>query len=134
MNPDVPAPDDVTVGWWSATAEHRLVVQSCARCGHIQHPPRAVCIACSATEGLEWRDASGRGVVDSWTVVHRAPRPEVQVPYTIARVRLAEGPLLLTVIESSDEPRLDSPVEVAWFDLPDGRALPVFRPITQREA
>ncbi len=134
MNPEVPPPDDVTAGWWAATSEHRLVVQTCRHCDHAQHPPRAVCTACSATDGLELTDTSGRGTVDSWTVVHRAPRPEVTTPYTIARVRLAEGPIVLTVIDSPDEPALDDPVEVAWFDLPDGRALPIFRPVIQREA
>ena len=134
MNPEVPPPDDATVGWWAATSEHRLVVQTCRHCDHAQHPPRAVCVSCSATDGLELTDASGRGTVDSWTVVHRAPRPEVSIPYTIARVRLAEGPIVLTVIDGPDEPALDDPVQVAWFDLPDGRALPIFRPVTHREA
>ena len=134
MNPDVSAPDDASAGWWQATTERRLVIQTCRRCDHAQHPPRAVCVACSATDGLELADAEGRGTVDSWTVVHRAPRPEVPVPYTIARVRLAEGPILLTVIDGPDEPALDDPVEVGWFDLPDGRALPTFHPVPAREA
>lgn len=134
MNPDVPAPDDTSAGWWEATTEHRLVVQTCRHCGTAQHPPRAVCIGCSATDGLELVDADGRGVVDSWTVVHRAPRPDVPVPYTIARVRLVEGPILLTVIDSPDEPRLEDPVEVAWHDVPDGRALPIFRPVPNEGA
>lgn len=134
MNPEVAPPDDVTAGWWDATREHRLMVQTCRHCGHAQHPPRAVCTACSAMDGLELTDASGRGMVDSWTVVHRAPRPEVATPYTLARVRLAEGPIVLTVIDVPGEPALDDPVEVAWSDLPDGRALPIFRPVTQREA
>jgi len=128
MNPDVAPADDVSAEWWEATREHRLVVQTCRACGHAQHPPRAVCTACSSLEALEFVAASGLGTVDSWTVVHRAPRPDVPTPYTIARVRLVEGPILLTVIDSPDEPALDDPVEVAWSDLPDGRALPVFRP------
>jgi len=133
MNPDVPPPDDVTEDWWAATREHRLVLQTCRACGHVQHPPRAVCVGCSA-DRLDLVEASGEAAVDTWTVVHRAPRPEVAVPYTIARVRLVEGPVLLTVIDAPEEPVLGAPVRVAWFDLPDGRALPIFRPVPEREA
>ncbi len=134
---DVPAADDLTAGWWDATREHRLVVQTCGLCGRAQHPPRAVCTGCGATDALSLTAASGSGVLDSWTVVHRAPRPEVPTPYTVARVRLSEGPILLTRLEHAGEPRLEQPVTVGWVDLPDGRALPVFRTTdepTTREA
>jgi uncharacterized protein len=129
VNLDVPPPDDVTTGWWDATREHRLVVQSCVDCGHRQHPPRALCTRCGTTQGLELRAVSGRGTVDSWTVVHRAPRPDVALPYTVVRIRLDEGPILLSVLDDppgAPEPILGTPVVVAWTDLPDGRALPVF--------
>lgn len=127
MKRDVPPADDVTAPWWDATRERRLVLQSCTTCGHVQHPPRAVCTGCSSTETLEMSEAAGRGSVDSWTVVHRAPRPEVPTPYTIVRVRLDEGPIVLTVLLDDDEPELGTRVEVDWVDLDDGRALPVFR-------
>lgn len=131
MNPsNVPEPDDVTGDWWAATREHRLTVQRCTACDHVQHPPRAVCTACSSMEHLSQVDAMGVGVVDAFTVVHRAPRPDVEVPYALARVRLAEGPLVLTQLVSA-EPDVWTTghrVRVAWVDLPDGRALPVFEP------
>ena len=127
MNTDVPQPDDLTVEWWQATTERRLVVQTCRACGHAQHPPRAVCVACSDTSQLVLADSTGEGTVDSWTVVHRAPRPGVDVPYTIVRVRLSEGPIVLSVLEGDEEPALDDPVALSWWDLPDGRALPIFR-------
>ena len=75
---------------------------------------------------LTLRDASGAGVVDASTVVHRAPRPDVEVPYTVARVRLAEGPILLTRLTGSNDWTIGDAVTVDWVDLPDGRALPVF--------
>lgn len=126
--PDVPAADDLTAPWWDATRDHRLTVQRCGTCEAVQHPPRAVCLACSTLGGLTQVEASGTGEVDSFTVVHRAPRPDVATPYTIARVRLAEGPVLLTRIHPHQEVAIGDQVDVAWWDLPDGRALPVFRP------
>ena len=48
-------------------------------------------------------------------------------PYALARVRLDEGPILLTHLEGIADPRCDQPVHVAWRARPDGRHLPVFR-------
>ena len=127
VNTDVPAPDDVTAEWWEATRQHQLLVQVCDSCKHRQHPPRAVCTSCGSTEHLASLAVTGRGVVDSWTEVHRPPRPDVEAPYVVARVRLEEGPLLLSRLDGDAPWQIDEPVTVDWFDLPDGRALPVFR-------
>ncbi|QMW66239.1 OB-fold domain-containing protein [Mumia sp. ZJ1417] len=126
---DVPPADEVTAAYWDATREHRLTVQRCGTCGHHQHPPRALCTGCGGTDALAQVDTSGAGSVDTFTVVHRAPRPDVPVPYVLARVRLAEGPLVLTRLDGHDDPEswaLGDAVTVAWTDLPDGRALARF--------
>ncbi len=128
---EVPPADELTAGWWDATREHRLTVQWCGACSGVQHPPRAVCISCGRAGELALRDATGSGVVDSFTVVHQAPVRDLEVPYVIARVRLDEGPVLLTRLEGRDDPdswRIDDRVTVGWVDLADARALPVFRP------
>lgn len=128
--PSVPPADVVTAGWWDATREHRLTVQRCAECSGVQHPPRALCIHCGRTDTLRFDNAAGTGVVDSFTVVHRAPFPDVEVPYVIARVRLDEGVICLTRLEKADPDswRIGDRVVVDWVDLEDGRALPVFVP------
>ncbi|TDC98238.1 OB-fold domain-containing protein [Actinomadura sp. 7K507] len=134
FKPDVPAPDEVTGPWWEATREHRLVLQTCARCARegqpgVQHPPRPLCVHCGSDE-LDWVTAGGAGVVDSFSIAYRAPRPDLTVPYVIARVRLDEGVVLLTRLQDRepDDWRIDDRVRVAWVDLDDGRALPVFTP------
>ena len=113
--------------WWEATRERRLLVQRCERCGHHQHYPRMLCVACGRTD-LSFVEASGKGTVYSFTVVDRPPSADFVPPYVIALVRLAEGPVLLTRIVDC-EPALvacDLPVEVRWQRLEDGRHLPVF--------
>jgi uncharacterized OB-fold protein len=127
---DVPPPDEVTARWWEATSEHRLLLQRCMSCGHAQHPPRALCTSCGSLDHLDWVDAVGTGIVDTFTAVHRAPRPDVTTPYVVARVRLVEGVLVLTRLEGRepDSWRIDDRVRISWTDLPDGRALPTFRP------
>ena len=121
-----PEMDAAAVAWWDATREHRLTVQACGSCEHRQHPPRAVCTSCGRTDQLTVVPASGDATVDSWTEVHRALRPDVALPYVVARVRLAEGPILLTRLDGSAPWEIGEPVTVDWFGLPDGRALPVF--------
>src|SRR5690606_41909355 len=105
-----------------------LVLQRCARCvreerAGVQHPPRALCVHCGSDE-LEWAESGGTGVVDSFTVVHRAPRPELAVPYVIARVRPDEGPVLPTRLQERepDAGSFDYRVRVAWDDRDAGRA------------
>lgn len=122
--PAAPA-DDLSEAWWAAASGHRLTVETCS-CGHRQHPPRGVCTACSSTASLAPGEVSGRATVDSYTVVHRAPRPDVDVPYVLARVRLAEGPVLLTRLVGGLDWTIGDAVSVAWADLGDGRALPYF--------
>ena len=128
----VPAADEATAGWWDATRTHRLGVQRCAGCSAVQHPPRQVCIHCGRTDALSLTEAAGTGVVDSYTVVHRAPAADLEVPYVVGRVRLDEGVLLLSRLEGREDLdawRIGDRVDVDWVDLTDGRALPVFRPI-----
>ncbi len=125
---DIPV-DEVTAPWWDATRESRFVLQRCLSCEQWQHYPRALCTHCGGVD-LEYAAASGRGTVDVATEVRRAPRADLQVPYVIGRVRLAEGPLLLTRLVDCDETarQTGQPVVLAWEPLPDGRQLPVFQP------
>ncbi len=80
---------------------------------------------------LGWVEASGAAVVDASTTVYRSPLPGLEPPYVVARVRLEEGPILLTNVIEVDPGAgvpIGAVVHLAWRDLPDGRALPVFRP------
>lgn len=123
---DIPV-DEVSVPFWDATREPRFVVQHCSQCGLWQHYPRALCRGCGALDP-PFETASGTGVVDTFTEVKRAPdsRP---VPYVVARIRLTEGPLLLTNLVDAvgRDDLIDKPARIDWAALPDGRHLPVFR-------
>lgn len=125
----LPVPDEVSKPWWNATIERRLLIQCCELCGNFQHYPRALCIRCWGTK-LGWIQASGQGAIDSFTTVFRAPSPAFESPYVIARVRIDEGPVLLTKIVGGTEPNLrcGQAVSLDWEPLPDGHNLPVFRP------
>lgn len=126
----LPEPSPEWAEWWDATRERRLLVQQCTGCGRYQHYPRALCVHCGHAE-LAYREAAGTGTLYSFTVVHRAPGAAAPpVPYVVALVRLAEGPVVLTNVLAADPDALacDAPVTLAWEPLADGRSLPVFAP------
>lgn len=127
--PVAPA-DSQTQAFWDATREGRLTIQRCTVCGHAQHYPRAMCTACGST-GLAQADAAGAGTIVSYTTVHRSPHPAFTPPYVVVLVRLEEGPVLLSNLTgaAADAIRCGIPVRLVWEDLPDGRKLPLFRPV-----
>ena len=73
-----PVPDAVTQPFWDGVAEGVLRIQRCAACDRFVFYPRAVCPWCM-TSDLEWVDATGAGVVHSFTVIHRAPPDSLNV-------------------------------------------------------
>lgn len=132
-HPEVPV-DEVSQPWWDATRDQRLVIQRCRTCQHWQHYPRALCTRCGGID-LGFEQVSGRAVVDTYTEVMRGIQPGAPAPYVVARVRLSEGPVLLSRLldASGMDCLIGRDVTVAWLPLPDGRHLPVFR-LTERSS
>jgi hypothetical protein len=91
----LPAPDTLSGEYWSALASGRLLFQECPSCGHRQFYPRAMCTQCAAAP--EWREASGLGIVHTFTVIRQNGLPgfKDEVPYVVAMIELAEGPRLM---------------------------------------
>lgn len=112
-------------------AEDRLRLPFCDACGRAHLNPRHRCPHCGGTE-LQWRDASGRATLASWSTVHRAPSPDFasDVPYTIALVALAEGPQMMArVVEAEEDAlRIGLPLTLRFATLPGGERRPVFAP------
>ena len=85
------------------------------------------------SDGLRWVEASGRGVIYSYTVIHQNKSPEFagDTPYNVAIIQLEEGPRLLSNIVGSSpgDLRVDLPVMVVFEAVSDAIALPRFRPV-----
>ncbi|GAA2591436.1 Zn-ribbon domain-containing OB-fold protein [Dactylosporangium fulvum] len=128
----LPVPDQDSAGFWSAAAEHRLVVQHCDDCDADQLFPRLICTRCHG-HALRLRPAAGTGTVYSCTVVRRAPSPAfaADVPYVVALVELAEGPRLMANIVDCvpDDVHIGMTVQVRFDDVAEGVSLPRFRPV-----
>ena len=100
--------------WRLTKQRYGLVGEVCPHCDHKMFPPRDVCSNCG-DEAKESFNFKGKGEVQSFTTVTEAPVGyEDQVPYTVALVKLEEGPIItaqLTDIDSQDV-QIGMPVEM----------------------
>jgi uncharacterized OB-fold protein len=87
-----------------------------------------VCTECWS-EDLDWEQCRGTGVVESFTVLHRAPFPGFPVPWVLALVALAEGHVMLSGLVECDPATLTigAAVEVVFEAAGDGLVVPLFR-------
>ena len=121
----------VTQPYWDGVEQGKLMLQHCSACGAYQYYARPLCAKCHAAEP-EWREASGKGVLYSYSVVYRGPSPAFQTiaPYVTAIVELEEGPRMFTnIVDAEPESlRVGEPVSVVFREGPEGLRLPYFRP------
>ena len=110
--------------YWDAAAQGRLMLKYCAGCGKHHHYPRALCPHC-LSDRTEWREASGRGTIYSYSVMRR-----VAQPYALAYVSLAEGVTLMSNVVDADLDalRIGMPVKVAFRKTDGEVTVPVFVP------
>jgi uncharacterized OB-fold protein len=81
------------------------------------------------SDRIAWIEASGKGTIYSFTVVHRAPAQFADsVPYVVALVDLAEGVRMMTNVVGCDPTavRIGAEVEVEFDDVTPEIALPKF--------
>jgi hypothetical protein len=125
----LPRPTEISRPHWEGCREGVLRVQRCRDCEGYVFIPQPVCTHCFGA-ALEWVESSGRGTVYSFTRVHRPPRPEFEVPYTVAIIELEEGwHMLSNIVECAiEDVRVGMPVEVTFRPMSDEITLPMFRP------
>ncbi|MEX2555142.1 MAG: Zn-ribbon domain-containing OB-fold protein [Actinomycetota bacterium] len=135
MTGELPRPEPVVSPearrFWEATGEQRLRLQRCSECAAVVWYPRGICPDCSSSN-LDWFEASGRGLVYSFTINHRGTGPYEGIgPYILAYVELEEGPRMLTNIVDCDSEklRIGQLVEVRFADTGTGTALVRFTPV-----
>ena len=126
--PTLPAITSLTRPFWDAAAQGRLMLPRCNACQRHFFRPEVACTHCFATD-WQWVDASGRGSLYSYSVLHKAPAAGFQVPLVLAVVELDEGPCMfsnLVGVEMGDI-RIDMPLQVAFEQVATGIFLPRFR-------
>jgi uncharacterized OB-fold protein len=117
--------------FWAATAQGKLLLRRCDDCGTTIWYPRPFCPACGRFN-TSWYEASGKGTVYTFTVVHRSGVPGYReaIPYVVAYVELDEGPRVMTNVVGCepDEVTVGMPVRVVFHDTGQGNALYRFEP------
>jgi len=124
--------------WRLRKQRYNLVGEVCPHCDAKLFPPRDVCPEC----GKDAKTAfafSGRGEVYSYTTVYEPPAGyEEYAPYTVALIKLEEGPLVTAQLTDLDNGKVEigAPVEMVTRKLRqdgDERGLLVygykFRPV-----
>ena len=130
-----PLADAVTLPWWQAAAEHRLVVQRCTSCGRTRLPPAPLCAECRS-EAADWQELAGRGEVYTYTIVHRPIAAGQPLPTIIAVIALEDsgGLRMISNLVGVDpgEVAIGMPVELVWEDMSAELAFPRFRPASEQ--
>ncbi|MGQ9625647.1 MAG: Zn-ribbon domain-containing OB-fold protein [Anaerolineae bacterium] len=88
--------------WRLREQRYNLVGAECLGCGAKLFPPRSICPECRG-QNLAPFTFSGRGEVYSYSTLYHAPSSyEEYLPYTVALVRLEEGPLVTAQLTDVD--------------------------------
>jgi hypothetical protein len=128
--------------WRLQQQRYRLIGEICEKCGARIFPPRDVCPECETVEQKEVA-FSGRGEIYSYSTVYHPPQGfEEFAPYTVALVRLEEGPMVTAQLTDVDteQVRIGMPVEMVTRRMQSGGEEGAiiygykFRPAVQRAA
>jgi uncharacterized OB-fold protein len=125
-----PTPNTTSAKFWNSAAHGVLQLQYCRACDRSIFYPRERCPYCWSA-ALVWREATGRGVVASYTIAHRPGHPAFagDAPFVIALIDLEEGPRMLSNVVGCDcdTVRIGLPVTVHWTERGEF-TLPQFAP------
>jgi uncharacterized OB-fold protein/acyl dehydratase len=124
-----PSSNADTAFFWEGLRSGKLLIQRCAACGTLRHPPQPMCASCRS---LDWDtlESVGAGEVYSFTVHHHPPMPGFQMPYIVALIALDEGVrLLANVVEvAPDDVKIGMRVRARIERIADDLSLPMFVP------
>lgn len=124
----LPVPDALSSHYWQGARERKLMIQRCPVTQRYQWYPRAHSVY-SPGATPEWVQASGRGRVFTYSVIHRG-NGTTPTPYICAVIELEEGILFTSTLRDVEEDaiRIGMPVEVGYEDAGSDFVLPYFRP------
>ncbi|MDM8520274.1 Zn-ribbon domain-containing OB-fold protein [Anaerolineales bacterium HSG6] len=101
--------------WRLNSQRYQLVGEVCPNCSGKIFPPRDVCPHCADKERQPDYQFSGKGEVYSHSTVYKVPEGyEEAAPYTVALVKLDEGPLVTAQLTdvANEAVNIGMPVEM----------------------
>ena len=128
----VPVTDEISAPFFNGAREGKLMLQHCSGCDRWSFPVRERCPHCLAAK-LEWRQASGRGTLYTFTIMHQVMNPGFAsaVPYNVAQVDLEEGVRMVSNVVGirNDALRIGMKLEAVFEDVGVDISLPKFCPV-----
>jgi len=132
---------EISRHWRLRKQRYALQGEVCPHCEAKLFPPRDICPECGQEAKTRYQ-FSGRGEVYSYTTIYEPPAGyEEYAPYTVALVKLEEGPIVTAQLtDLGDQPvQIGAPVEMVTRRLRqdgDERGMIVygykFRPVLSR--
>lgn len=123
-----PAMTRDTEFFWKGAEQGKLLIQRCAQCGELRHPPGPMCPRCRS---LDWApiEASGRGTIYSYVRHHHPQIPPFEPGHPIALVELDEGVRIVADFAGSEcgEIAIGQRVQVVFNRVDDELTLPQLR-------
>jgi len=107
--------------WRLKQQRYALMGEVCPHCDAKIFPPRDVCPECKSEAKTPYA-FSGRGEVYSYTTIYEAPSGyDANAPYTVALVKLNEGPMITAQLTDVDaaEVQIGMPVEMVTRKMRD---------------
>ncbi|MHB1486002.1 MAG: bifunctional MaoC family dehydratase N-terminal/OB-fold nucleic acid binding domain-containing protein [Acidimicrobiales bacterium] len=116
--------------FFEGAKRHQLLIQRCASCLTLRHPPQPACAECGSFK-TDTALASGRGQVYSFVVNHYPQVPAFDYPLVIALIELEEGTRLVANLigVTPEQTRVGMAVQAEFVDFDDDLSLPQFRPV-----
>lgn len=127
----IPVPDEITAPFFDGAREGKLMLQHCTSCDGWSFPVRERCPHCFAN-ALEWRQASGRGTLYTFAIMHQVMNPGFasSVPYNVSQIDLEEGVRMVANVVgvTNDALRIGMKLEAVFEDVGETVRIPKFRP------
>ena len=124
-----PALTEDNAFWFEGARSHVLLIQRCASCGTLRHPPLPACGVCGS---FEWDavESSGRGTLYSYVVVHYPQVPAFEYPLPIGLIELDEGTRVVANLDGieREDIQIGMALQATFVDFDEDLSLPVFVP------
>ena len=121
--------------FWEGVERGELLIQRCAACGTLRHPPRPMCGRCRSTDWDTLR-SSGRGTIYSYAIHHHPPLPGLELPVVVVLVELEEDVRILSDLVDVDPETvaIGQGVQLEIREVEPGFHLPLFVRVPQGSA
>ncbi|MEX2236722.1 MAG: OB-fold domain-containing protein [Dehalococcoidia bacterium] len=129
----IPVPDEASRPFFEGMKNHELVLMRCTNCRRWRLPSAQRCPECWSLDWT-WENASGRGTVYTFAVMHHVLHPGFagEAPYNVTVVALEEGPRYQTNLVgiSNKDIHVGLTVLATYEDINEETSLLKFRPAT----